>query len=259
MISPQAFVAPGAKIGSNVKIYPFAYIEEDVVIGDGCVIYPYVSIMHGTRMGKNNTIYQNAVVGATPQDFFWKGEDSELIIGDGNVIRENVVISRASEVDKKTIIGHRNVLMEGTHISHNTHVGDKNIFGYAVKIASDCVIGNRIIFSSNVIAKPRCHVGDLAFILSGCRFGEDIPPYITAKHNPIEYAGIHERMLTHAKIDERIQRHIANAYRLVFNSKVSLFDAIKQIEDQVPDGPEIRAIIDFLKNSDGIITKGTED
>ena len=257
MISPQAFVAPGAKIGNNVKIYPFAYIEDDTVIGDDCVIYPYVSIMKGTRMGRGNVIYQNAVVGATPQDFFWKGGDSEVVIGDKNVIRENVVISRATDPALKTTIGNKNAFLEGTHISHNVTVGNKCVFGYAVKIASDCVIGDHVVFSSNVIAKPRCRVGDMAFILSGCRFGEDIPPYITAKHNPIEYGGINERHLSHFDIDERTIRHIANAYRLVFNSKVSLFDAINQIEEQVPDGPEIRQIIDFLRSSEGIITKET--
>ena len=54
MISEKAYIAPGAKIGNNVTIYPFAYIEDDVVIGDNCVIYPYVSIMKGTHMGKGN-------------------------------------------------------------------------------------------------------------------------------------------------------------------------------------------------------------
>ena len=68
MISPQAFIAPGAQIGARVTIYPFAYIEDDVVIGDDCTIYPHVSLINGTRIGSGNTIYQNAVLGASPQD-----------------------------------------------------------------------------------------------------------------------------------------------------------------------------------------------
>ena len=256
MISPQAYIAPGAKIGERVKIYPFAYIEDDVVVGDDCTIYPHVSLMNGTRIGQGNTIYQNAVLGASPQDFTWQGGPSTLIVGDRNVIRENVVISRASRRDIATQIGSENILMEGTHISHNCLIGDHNVFGYAVKIACDCTVGSKAIFSSNVTAKPQCRIGDLAFILTGCRFGEDIPPYIPVKDNPAVYAGIHAGMLSKAGgIDERTQRHLAMAYRLVFNGKISLYDAILQIKEQVPDGPEVRHVIEFLSSSKSLITK----
>ena len=88
MISPLASIAPEAKIGKNVTIHPFAYVEKDVEIGDDCVIMPYVSILNGTKLGKGNTIYQNAVLGAVPQDFNFSGEESELIIGDKNEIRD---------------------------------------------------------------------------------------------------------------------------------------------------------------------------
>ncbi|MDE6488951.1 MAG: acyl-ACP--UDP-N-acetylglucosamine O-acyltransferase, partial [Paramuribaculum sp.] len=76
MISPLAHVDPAAKIGNNVTIHPFAFIDADVVIGDDCEIFPYVSIVRGTRLGKNNKIYQGSIIGADPQDFRWKGEDS---------------------------------------------------------------------------------------------------------------------------------------------------------------------------------------
>ena len=79
-ISEKAHVSPNAKIGKNVTIYPFAYIEDDVVIGDDCVIYPYVSIMNGTRMGRGNRVFQNTVLGAEPQDFNYKGDDTRLIL-----------------------------------------------------------------------------------------------------------------------------------------------------------------------------------
>ncbi len=90
-ISDKACVSPKAKIGNNVTIYPFAYIEDDVVIGDNCIIYPYVSILNGTRLGKGNKVFQNTVLGAEPQDFNYRGDASQLIIGDENIIRENVV------------------------------------------------------------------------------------------------------------------------------------------------------------------------
>ena len=135
MISPKAEIDPKAKIGKNVTIYPFAYIEGDVEIGDDCVIYPYVSIMNGTRLGRGNKVFQNTVLGAVPQDFNYKGDPSHLIIGNGNIIRENVVINRATFSDGKTVIGNNNFLMEGVHVSHDTKIGNGCVFGYGTKIA----------------------------------------------------------------------------------------------------------------------------
>ena len=102
-ISEKAEISPKAKIGNNCKIFPFVYIEEDVVIGDNCVIYPFVSILKGTRLGCNNTVHQCSVMGALPQDFEFKGEDTELIIGNNNIIRENVVINRATHAGGQTL------------------------------------------------------------------------------------------------------------------------------------------------------------
>ena len=158
-ISPKAEVSPKAKIGDNVKIFPFAYIEDDVEIGDGCVIFPFVSICSGTRMGKRNKVHQGAVIGALPQDFEFRGEKSECIIGDGNVIRENVVINRATHTGGQTVLGNENVLMEGAHISHDTKVGNGCVFGYGTKIAGDCIIEDHVIFSSSVIENAKTRVG----------------------------------------------------------------------------------------------------
>ena len=94
MISPLAYVDPQAKLGKNVEVKPFAYIEKDVVIGDNCIIMPYASILSGTTMGSNNIVYQNTVIGATPQDFHYvEGQKTHVVIGNDNRIRENVVIA----------------------------------------------------------------------------------------------------------------------------------------------------------------------
>ena len=252
----KACVSPKAKIGNNVTIYPFAYIEDDVVIGDNCIIYPYVSILNGTRLGKGNKVFQNTVLGAEPQDFNYRGDASQLFIGDENIIRENVVINRATFSDGQTVIGDRNFLMEGVHISHDTKVGQMNVFGYGTKIAGDCIIGDRIIFSSGVIANPGARVGDAAMIQSGTRFSRDVPPFIVATDNPVRYGGVNSTVLRNYGVDEKVIAHIANAYRLVFHGQTSVFDAVNQVVDQVPDGPEIQNIVKFIRETKlGIISK----
>ena len=255
-ISDKALVSPRAKIGNNVTIYPFAYIEDDVVVGDNCVIYPYVSIMNGTRLGNGNKVFQNTVLGAEPQDFNYRGDASQLIIGDENIIREIVVINRATFSDGKTVIGNRNFLMEGVHISHDTKIGTMNVFGYGTKIAGDCEIGDRTIFSSGVIANPGARVGDAVMIQSGTRFSKDVPPFIVATDNPVRYGGVNSTILRNYDVDEKTIAHIANAYRLIFHGQTSVFDAVNQVVDQVPDGPEIQNIVNFIRATKlGIISK----
>lgn len=255
-ISDKAVVSPKAKIGNNVTIYPFVYVEDDVVIGDGCTIYPGVNLMNGTRLGKENTIYQNTVIGAQPQDFNYKGGNTLCIIGDNNIIRENVVINRATYTDGQTLIGNHNFIMEGVHISHDTKIGDKNVFGYGTKIAGDCEIGNSVIFSSGIIANPGVRVGDASMIQSGCRFSKDIPPYIVAGGSPIKYGGVNSYVIDRINISEKVKGHIANAYRLVFHGQDALVNVCAQIDQQIPKGEEIDNITSFLKASKlGIIAK----
>lgn len=114
MISPLAYIDPEAKIGTNVTVHPFAYIDKNVEIGDNCTIMPYASILSGTRMGAGNTIYQGAIIGATPQDFKFKGEDTLLKIGNQNTIREKVIINRGTAQSDSTIIGDGNFFAGGS-------------------------------------------------------------------------------------------------------------------------------------------------
>src|SRR5574344_1253292 len=256
MISDQVVIDPSVKIGKNVTIYPFVYIEKNVTIGDDCVIYPYVSIMEGTTLGKGNHVHQNAVLGAIPQDFNYTGDVTELVIGDNNIIRENVVINRATFTGGKTMIGNDNFLLEGVHILHDTHIGNGCVFGYGSKIAGNCEIQDGAILSSNVIVNPKVRVGSSSMIQSGCRCSKDVPPYIVAAHNPITYAGLNGTVLNNLGVDERVQKHIANAYRLVFHDKASLFDTVIQIKEQIESSPEIETIVNFIETSElGIITR----
>lgn len=255
-ISPKAEIDPKAKIGNNVTIFPFAYIEGDVEIGDDCVIFPYVSILNGTRLGRGNKVHQNTVLGAIPQDFNYRGDDTELIIGDENIIRENVVINRATFKGGQTVLGNKNFLMEGVHISHDTKISDGCVFGYGTKIAGDVEIESYVIFSSSVIVNPKARIGRGSMIQSGVRISKDVPPYIVASENPVKYGGINATILKAHGVSDKVQSHIANAYRLIFHGQTSVFDAVIQVKEQVPGGYEIDHIVEFINNTKlGIITK----
>ena len=250
MISPLAYVSPDAKIGANVEIKPFAYIDSDVEIGDDCVIEPYVSILPGTRMGKNNHVYSHAVLGAEPQDFHYEpNTKSYLIIGDDNDIRENVVIARSIHKDGKAVIGNGNALMDKVHICHDVKLGNRCVLGINVSVAGDCVIEDCSIQSSGAVIQQRVRVGRYSLIQSGCRVQKDVPPYVILGGNPAGYHGVNAVVLKHVNVSERILRHIANTYRLVYTGNFSLEDAVHKIREQIPMSEEIEHIMSFIQAS----------
>lgn len=248
-ISPLAFVSPEAKIGEGVTIHPFAYIDKNVVIGNNCTIMPYASILNGTRMGDGNQVYQNSVLGATPQDFSYHGGDTILEIGNNNVFRENVLIARSSIKDGKTIIGNDNFIMEGVHICHDCKIDNFCVIGINSIIAGNCIIDSHVIFSSQVSMFQDTHVGCWSMIQGGCRFKKDIPPYIITTTNPTRYYGVNVKLLNHYNVSEEVIGHIAHAYELIFHARVSTTDALHRVEEEVPMSEEIENIINFIRES----------
>lgn len=249
MISPLAHVDPTAKLGKDVKIHPFAFIDANVEIGDNCEIMPYASVIRGTRMGKGNKVYQGSIVGADPQDFRWKGQESYCYIGDNNVIREHCIINRGITSEGGTRIGDDCFIMAECHIGHDSVVEGKSVIGNGVTIAGDTRIGQCSILSSGVIVHEDCKVGDWVLVKGGCRIGSNVPPYIIAAHNPTAYFGINAVVMRkHGFTEEQID-DIAKCYRHVYQSSTSLFNALKRIEADVVDSPMRQNVLNFIRDN----------
>ncbi|MBO4966316.1 MAG: acyl-ACP--UDP-N-acetylglucosamine O-acyltransferase [Muribaculaceae bacterium] len=246
-ISPLAFVNPAAKIGNDVTIDAFAYIDEGVIIGDNCHVRPHASILRGSRIGNNNTIYEGVIIGASPQDFRWKGEKSFVEIGNNNTIREHVIINRSIRENEATVIGNDSFIMAQSHIGHDSVIGNYCVLGNAVKIAGDCKVGNFCILSSNALMHERCEIGEWCLIKGGCRVNSNVPPYVVMAHNPISYSGINAFILRRGKFSEDVIDDIAKCYRHLYQSNTSVFNALRRIEADVIPGHERDSILAFIR------------
>lgn len=243
-----------------MTIHPFAYIDKNVVIGDNCEVLPYASVLAGTTLGKNNRIFQGAILGAEPQDFRFKGDSTRLTIGDNNIIREYVVINRATSAQGETRIGNNNYILKGTRIGHDCLIDDDCILGIDCDLSGDCHIHSKAILAGRVIIKENCRVGSWSLIKSGCRTSKDIPPYIIAAHNPITYKGIDAFVMRRNGFDEATIENIALAYRQIYSSGTSLENAVLRIKDICKPSPEIDYILRFIDESKmGIIATYGED
>ncbi len=249
MISPLAHVDPKARIADDAVIHPFAFIDEDVEIGSGTEVMPYTSIIRGTRIGRNNKIYQGSIIGADPQDFRWHGQKSYCFIGDNNQIREHVIINRGISDEGGTRIGSDSFIMAETHIGHDSVIGDKCVIGNGVTIAGDARVGACSILSSGVILHEKSSLGDWTLIKGGCRIAGNVPPFVIMAHNPVSYFGVNAVVLrkggyTPDEIDD-----IAKAYRHIYQTGTSVFNALKRIEADLQPSRVREAIIDYIRGN----------
>lgn len=258
-ISKLAYVDSNAKLGDNVIIHAFAYIEDNVEIGDNCVIRPNAVIRSGARIGNDCHIYEGSIISATPQDFRWNGDDSFVIIGDRTTIREHVIINRSIRKYGATKIGHNSFIMAQSHIGHDSSIGDYCVLGNGVKIAGDVNIGNYTILSSGALVHERCDVGNWSLIKGGCRVNSHVPPYTVMAHNPIEYKGINSFIMRKGNKSEDTIDNVASAYRHVYHSNTSTFNAVKRIQADVPDCPEKIEILKFIKGHKLILAAVPKD
>ncbi len=251
MISKLAHVDPSAKIGENVTIHAFAYIDKDVEIGEGCEIMPYASILRGTRLGAFNKVYQGAVVGAEPQDFRWKGCKSYCYTGDHTTIREYVIINRGIAETGGTRIGRKCFIMAETHIGHDSQVADKCVLGNGVKLAGGVRVDTCTVLSNSVILNENSHVGQWCFIKGGTRISSNVPPFTIMAHNPVTYYGVNSYLMgrdnrfSEAEIDDA-----AKAYRHLYQTQTSTFNALKRILTDIDPGRIRDAIVDFVRDAD---------
>lgn len=246
-ISQLAYVHPEAKIGENVIINAFAYIDRNVEIGDGCRISPHVSILSGARIGKNCHFYDGCIISATPQDFRWTGDESFVIIGDNNTIREHVIINRSIYKDGATRIGHDSFIMAQSHIAHDSEIGNYVVLGNSVKVAGSCKIGDYSILSSSALVHEKCEIGEWALIKGGCRVNGHVPPYVIMAHNPISYYGVNAFILRKGNFPEEIIDDIAKCYRHIYQSPTSTFNAMVRVKADVTPGDERDAIVRFIE------------
>lgn len=247
-ISPLAFVHPEAKLGDNNIIGPFCYIDRDTVIGNNNVFQNSVTIHVGARIGDGNEIFPGASISTKPQDLKFRGEETICEVGNNNSIRENVTISRGTASKGKTVVGNNNLLMECVHVAHDCELGSGLIIGNSTKFAGEVVVDDNAIVSANVLVHQFCHIGGYVMIQGGCRFSQDIPPYVIAGKEPTKYCGLNLVGLRRRGFSNELITKLHDAYRLLY-SKGILKEGLEEIKTNMEVTPEIQYLIDFVTTS----------
>ncbi len=247
-------VHPDAKIGQNVSIGNFTNIYEDVEIGDNCEIYGNVTIFPGARIGNNVRIFPGAVVAGVPQDLKFKGEKTYAYIGDGTTLRECVTVNRGTASKGETRIGNNCLIMAYCHVAHDCRVGDRVIMSNASQLAGEVVVDDSAVIGGGSLVHQFCHLGRNIMLQGGALVNKDIPPFVKAAREPISYVGLNTIGLHRNGFSDDEVHHIADIYRILYMSDLNVTNAVKLIEERIPESKFRKEIVDFVVNSErGII------
>lgn len=250
-IHPTAIVSASAELDAGVSVGPYAVIEGQVTIGAGTVLGPHTVVRGRTTIGRNNRIYQFASIGEDPQDKKYAGEDTELIIGDGNTIREYCTLNRGTAQDQGTTrLGDNNWLMAYVHIAHDCVVGDETIFANNVTLAGHVSVDDYVILGGFSGAHQFVRIGAHAFIANNAAVAKDVPPYLMAAGQPAVPRGINSEGLKRRGFSPEQMRNIKDAFRLLYRSDLRLEEAREQIGQRVAEQPEVEIFARFIEPSE---------
>jgi UDP-N-acetylglucosamine acyltransferase len=249
VIHRTALVDPKANLGHDVSIGPFAIVGPRVTVGDGCTVAAHAVLERNVKLGSGVKVGYGAVIGNDPQDLKYQGEETWVEIGDGTVIREYSTVNRGTSAKGKTTVGERCFLMSYVHVAHDCDIGHDVIIANAVQMAGHVTIQDRAIVSGLVPIHQFVRIGTFAFVGGGSRVNQDVPPYTKAVGNPVHLYGLNSVGLQRAGFSPDVKLALKRAYRLLFNSDLTVTQGIARARAELPVGPEVETFLKFIEGS----------
>jgi UDP-N-acetylglucosamine acyltransferase len=250
VIHPTAIGHSGAHLTEDVEVGPFSIIGEHVTIGKGTVIGPHVVIEGITTIGEKCRIFQFASIGANPQSFKYKGENTRVIIGDENIIREFVTIHKGTPYGGGvTSVGNNNFIMAYSHIAHDCLLGNGVVMANAATLAGHIEIGDYSIIGGLTAIHQYVRIGCYAMLGGATAATMDIPPYVCAVGNRARLYGLNIVGLKRHGFSSETIGKLKKTYRIFFRSLLTLKEALAQVEKEGLDGEEVEYFIKFIQSS----------
>jgi len=250
-IHPTAIIDKGAQLESGVSVGPYTLIGPKVKIGKDTQVAGHVTITGNTTIGERNRIYPYAFLGTDPQDINYHGEDTRLVIGDDNIIREYVTMSVATvKYDWVTRVGSRNMLMSYCHVAHDCEVGDGTVCANCLHMSGHVKIEDGAVIGGIVGIHQFVTVGKYAFIGGLSRITQDVPPFLVTEGNHAKVRSVNVVGLRRNNFDEQRIAAIEDAYRILFKSQNGPFSRrLDEIEKQPHLTDDVRYLIQFYRNA----------
>ncbi len=258
-IHPTAIVADGAVIPASCTVGPYCTVGANVVLGEDCVLVSHVVLDGHTTLGRGNRIFSFACVGIAPQDLKYKDEPTQLVMGDGNDIREYVTISRGTAGGGGvTRIGGGCLIMAYTHIGHDSTIGDGCILANAATLAGHVIVEDFAVVGALCPVHQYCRIGRYAYIGGGTTITQDVLPYsLTSIARDNHAYGLNKVGLERRGFTPEQLKELRAAYRVLIGGKKNVSQALEELRarlDAGEAGEHVRYLVEFVGKSErGVI------
>lgn len=247
-IHPTAIIESGAEIGDDVSIGPWCHIGPRVKIGSGAILHAHVVATGATEIGAKTVIHSFAAIGGPPQHLGYRGEDTRLVIGAGNIIREHVTMNTGTVSGRgETRIGDNGLFMTACHVAHDCVIGDNVIMANNATLGGHVIVEEGAFLGGLCAIHQHCRIGAFAFVGGCAAVPTDVIPFGSAVGNHAGLAGLNIVGLKRRGATRQTMRDLRAAYKHLFSDGATFQERLAEVEAQYGDRPEVARIIAFIK------------
>ena len=256
-IHPQAVVAPSAKLAPGVKLGAYAVVGEEAELGEGCVLHAHAMAGGPAKYGRNNVFYPFCAIGGDPQDYTYRGERVELIVGDGNIFREYVTINRGTKKGGGvTRIGNENFFLAYSHVGHDDQIGDQTLFVNGATLAGHVAVEDFATVGAFSVVHQFCRVGRYAYVGASSVITQDVPPFsrVVTDRETKSY-GVNTIGLERKGFSKERLQTLQRAFRLLNRSKMNTTQALAEMRAELAESADVQELIRFIETAERGIVK----
>ena len=248
-IHPTAIVSPGAQLGQDVEIGAFCTVGPKVQLGDGVRLVSHVVVEGATQIGSGSTVHPFAVLGGAPQHLAHKGEDTRLVVGERNIIREHVTMHAGTVGGGGvTTVGSDSLYMVGAHVAHDCIVGDRVTFANNATLGGHVQVGDFVFMGGLCAVHQFTRIGRYSFVGGGGVVTKDIIPYGSVWGNHAHLEGLNLVGLKRRGFSREAINALRAAYRLLFADEGTFQERLDDVAEAHADTPEVMEIVDFIRS-----------
>jgi UDP-N-acetylglucosamine acyltransferase len=256
-IHPTAIIEPGAEIASGARVGPFCHVGAKVMLAGDVELISHVAVAGRTSIGEGTRIFPFASIGHQPQDLKYRGEDSALVIGKRNIIREYVTMNPGTTGGGMvTRVGDDCAFMAGAHVAHDCTVGNHVIMTNNATLAGHVTLGDYVIMSGLSAVHQFVRVGQHAFVGGMTGVERDVIPYGMVMGDRARLVGLNMVGLQRRGFSREDVQSLRSAYQMLFeNGNGTLVERVDAVAARFPAVKAVGDIIDFIRadNSRGLV------
>ena len=250
-IHPSAVVDPKAELAAGVKVGPFTVIEAGAVIGENTCIGAQSYVYGHTTIGRDCRVFNGAAIGGDPQDLKYKGEPTELVVGDRTMIREFTTLNRGTVGGGGvTRVGADCLLMAYTHVAHDCQIGDRVVLANNLAMAGHVTIMDDAFVGGMVAIHQFSRIGSHAYIGGFSRVPKDVPPYMLGEGTDFKLHGPNVIGLRRKGFSNQSIRALKDAFQMIFRNRRPMEEVLQEAEAELGGVPEVMNLIEFIRSSE---------